>query len=98
MAGLANPPGRVRRELVALAPIELLGRAVQADDALLDEVQQRDVMTLVALRDRDDAAKVRVDHALLRSGVALLDALREVDLVGSRQQLVATGGVHEELQ
>src|SRR4051812_40255647 len=98
LAGLANPPGGVRRELVALAPVELLGRAVEADDTLLDEVQQRDVMALVALRDRDDEAKVRVDHALLGGGVALLDALREVDLVGGRQQLVAAGGVHEELQ
>src|SRR5262249_3848203 len=32
---LANPPGGVRRELVALAPVELLGGAVQADHALL---------------------------------------------------------------
>src|SRR5207244_10038399 len=37
LTGLANPPGRVRRELVALAPVELLSSAVQADDALLDE-------------------------------------------------------------
>src|SRR3954454_123687 len=98
LAGLAGPPRRVRRELVALAPVELLGGAVQADDALLDEVQQRDVMTLVALRDRDDEAEIRVDHALLRGSVAALDALCEVHLVGGRQQLVAAGGVHEELQ
>src|SRR4051794_19585723 len=98
LASLANPPGRVRRELVSLAPIELLGRAIETDDTLLDEVQQRDVMALVALRDRDDEAKVRVDHALLGGGVALLDALREVDLVGGGQELVPACGVHEELQ
>ena len=39
LAGLADPPGRVRRELEALAPVELLDRAVQADDAVLDQVQ-----------------------------------------------------------
>ena len=98
LAGLADPPGRVGRELVALAPVELLGGAVQADDALLDEVQQRHVVTLVALRDRDDEAEVRVDHPLLRGSVALLDALREVHLVGGGQQLVPAGRVHEELQ
>src|SRR5439155_26277769 len=75
LAGLADPPRRVRRELVALAPVELLGGAVQADDALLDEVQQRHVMTLIALRNRDDEPKVGVDHPLLRCSVALLDAL-----------------------
>ena len=55
-------------------------------------------MALVALRDRDDEAEVRVDHPLLRGGVALLDALREVHLVGSGQQLVPAGRVHEELE
>src|SRR5207247_8970060 len=39
---LADPPGRVRRELVAAAPVELLDRAVEAERALLDQVQERD--------------------------------------------------------
>ena len=43
-------------------------------------------------------SQVRVDHPLLRGGVTALDALREVDLVGSREQLVPAGGVHEELE
>ena len=59
LAGLTDPPGRVRRELVALAPVELLRGAVQADDALLDQVEERDVVALVALRDGDDEAEVR---------------------------------------
>ena len=46
-------------------------------------------MPAVALRDRYDQAQVRVDHPLLRGAVAALDALRERDLVGGRQQLVA---------
>ena len=55
-------------------------------------------MALVALRDRDDEAQVGVDHLLLRGEVALLDALRERNLVGGREQLVPARGVHEELQ
>src|SRR5438067_1305007 len=38
---LADPPGRVRRELEALAVVELLRRADQAERSLLDEVQER---------------------------------------------------------
>ena len=44
LAGLADPPGRVGRELEALAPVELLGGAVEADDPVLDQVAQRDAL------------------------------------------------------
>src|SRR5207248_1154463 len=98
LAGLADPPGRVGRELVALAPVELLDRPVQADDALLDQVQERHVMALVLPRDRDDEAEVRIDHALLGRAVAALDALRQLDLLGRGQQLVPSDLVQEELE
>src|SRR6478609_414415 len=98
LTGLANPPGRVRGELVPLAPVELLGRAVQADHALLDEVEKRYIVALIALGDRDDEAEVRVDHPLLRRKVALLDALGQSDLVGCREQAVLARSVHEELK
>src|SRR5882672_6155946 len=78
---LADPPGRVRRELEALPPVELLRRADQAENALLDEVAERDALRLVALRDRDDQPQVAVDHPLLGGHVALLDALRQLDLL-----------------
>jgi hypothetical protein len=52
----------------------------------------------VALGDRDDEAEVRVDHALLRREVAALDALRERDLVGRRQQRVLADLGEEQLQ
>ena len=45
-------------------------------------------MTAVALRDRDDEAQVRVDHALLGGEVATLDALRERDFLGGGEQVV----------
>src|SRR6188472_102864 len=89
LAGLADPPGRVRRELEPLAVVELLDRAVQADDAVLDQVEERHPVAAVALRDRHDEPQVRVDHPLLGREVAPLDALCERDLVGGRQQLVA---------
>src|SRR5581483_8526153 len=62
---LADPPRRVRRELVAAPPVELLDRAVEPERALLDEVEERNAETAVALRDRDDEAEVRLDHPAL---------------------------------
>src|SRR3954452_12258813 len=52
--GLADPPRRVRRELVAAAVVELLDGADEAERALLDEVQEREPAAEVALGDRDD--------------------------------------------
>src|SRR3954471_2901720 len=44
---LTDPQGRVRREAEALAPVELLRRADEAEHALLDEVVQGQPMALV---------------------------------------------------
>src|SRR3954471_1365714 len=95
---LADPPGRVRRELVATAPVELLDRAVQPERALLDQVQKRDAEAAVALRDRHDEAQVRLDHATLGAAVAPLDRLRQHDLFMGGQQLVLADVGQEELQ
>src|SRR5919204_611724 len=84
--GLADPPGRVRRELVAPPPVELLDRAVEPERPLLDEIEERHPEPAIPLRDRDDEAQVRLDHAPLRERVALLDPLRQRDLVGGRQK------------
>jgi hypothetical protein len=46
----------------------------------------------------DDEAQVRIDHALLRRGVAALDLLGELDLFGRREQLVVAELVHEQVQ
>src|SRR2546427_4452821 len=95
---LADPPGGVRRELVAAPPVELLDRAVQAERALLDQVEERHAESAVALGDRHDEPQVRLDHAPLRDRVAALDRLRERDLLGGVQQLVAADVGEEELQ
>jgi hypothetical protein len=84
--GLADPPGGVGRELVALAIVELLDRADQAERALLDQVEERQAAAEVALRDRDDEAEVRLDHLRLRAHLAALDPLGEVHLLVRRQQ------------
>ena len=95
---LADPERRVRRELVALAPVELLAGADQPEDALLDQVEQRQLLPLVLLRDRDDQAQVRVDEPLLRLEVAALDRLGDLDLLVGGQQRMPADLVEEELQ
>src|SRR4051794_12910599 len=95
---LADPPGGVRRELVAAAPVELLDGAVEAERSLLDQVEERHTQAAVALRDRDDEAQVRLDHATLCGRVATLDALREHHFLGGGEQLVASDVGEEELQ
>ena len=95
---LADPPGRVGRELVAAPPVELLDRPDQAQRALLDQVEERQALVAVVLRDRDDQAQVRLDHPLLRLHVAALDLLGELDLLRGGQQRMAPGLAQEELQ
>jgi len=75
-----------------------LGGADEAEDSLLDEVAERDALRLVALGDRHDEAQVAVDHPLLGEQVALLDALRELDLLRRGEQRVAAGLVEAHLE
>ena len=98
LAGLPNPPGRVRRELEPALPLELLDRADQPEHALLDQVEEGEALVAVVLGDRDDEPQVRLDHAALGRHVAPLDALGELDLVGGRQQGMTPDLAQEELQ
>jgi hypothetical protein len=95
---LADPVRRVGGELEAAAPVELLGGADQAEDALLDEVEQRHAVGRVALGDRDHEREVRGDHALLGRLVAVLDALGQLDLLVGGQQRVLAHLAQEERQ
>src|SRR5262245_51996055 len=72
--GLADPPGRVGRELVAAAILELVDGLHQADVAFLDQVEELQTTVRVLLRDRDHQPKIRLDHLLL--------GLRGLDLTG----------------
>ena len=95
---LADPPRRVGRELEALAVVELLRRADEADRPLLDQVEEGQALVAVALRDRDDEAQVRLDHRLLRRVLAALDPLRELDLLRRGQERHLADVLEEELQ
>ncbi|HEX9351062.1 MAG TPA: hypothetical protein VF877_07310, partial [Gaiellaceae bacterium] len=83
---LPDPPGRVGRELKALAIVELLDRTDQPERAFLDQVEEREAAAEVPLRDRDDEPEISLDHLRLRRQVPALDPLREVDLPVGRQQ------------
>jgi hypothetical protein len=62
---LPDPPGRVGRELVAAAVLELVDRLHQADVAFLDQVEELQAAVRVLLGDRDHEAQVGLDHLLL---------------------------------
>ncbi len=57
---LADPPGGVGGELVALGVVELLHSADQTEVALLDEIQKQHAATHIALGDRHDKTQVRL--------------------------------------
>ena len=63
---LADPPGRVGRELVAARHSNLSTAFIEADVALLDQVQELQAAVRVLLRDRDHEAQVRLDQLALR--------------------------------
>ena len=87
---LPDPPGRVGRELVALAVVELLDRTDEAERALLDQVEEGEPAAEVTLGDRDDETEVGLDHRRLRSHVATLDPLRERHLlIGGQERHLA---------
>src|ERR1035437_8771844 len=83
---LADPPGGVGRELVALAVVELLDRTDEAEVALLDQVEEQHAATDVALGDRHHEAQVGFDQLALGLHVAALDALGQRDLFFGREQ------------
>ena len=95
---LADPPGRVGRELESLAVVELLGRAHQPERALLDQVQERQALVAVVLGDRDDQTQVGLDHLLLGVEVTALDALGQLDLLLGGQQADLADVLEEQLQ
>ena len=72
--------------------------AYQPDRALLDQIEERQPLVAIPLRDRDDQAKVRLDHLLLRSMVAALDPLSQLDLLRRGEEIDLADVLEEELQ
>jgi hypothetical protein len=64
--GLANPPRRVGRKLVAAAPFEFIHGLHQADVAFLNQVEELQAAVGIFLRDGNHQAQVRFDQFLLR--------------------------------
>src|SRR3712207_5339946 len=95
---LPDPPRRVGRELEALAVVELLRRANQPERALLDEVEERESLVAVVLRDGDDEPQVGLDHLLLGVEIAALDPAREVDLLLGGEEPDLADVLQEELK
>ena len=96
--GLANPPGRVGRELEAHLVVELLDGADQAEVALLDQVEERDAGLRVVPRDRHHEPEIALDQPSLRRLVALVLAPGELALLGGRQQAAVADLAHVELE
>ena len=95
---LTDPQGRVGGEAEALAPVELLDRADEPKHALLDQVAEGQALALVPAGLGDHEAQVRVDHPILGDEVALLDALRQLDLLMRLEQGVLARLAQEQLQ
>ena len=95
---LANPPGRVGRELEPLAVVELLRSTDEADGALLDQVEKRQPLVAIVLRDRDHQPQVRLDHLLLGVQVPPPDPLGELNLLLGAQQPHPADALEEQLQ
>jgi hypothetical protein len=84
--GLPDPPGGVRRELVAHPVVELLHRPDEPEVPLLNEVEEGDARVHVVARDRHDEPQVRLDELALGGLVALVLPPRQLALLGRRQQ------------
>ena len=63
--GLADPPGGIGGELVALGVVELLHRLDEAQIALLDQIQEEHAAAHVPLGDGHHQAEVGLGQALL---------------------------------
>jgi hypothetical protein len=72
--------------------------AIEPERALLNQVEERDAVSAVPLRYRDDEPQVRLDHVLARSAIAAFDSLGERQLLDRREELVPADAFEEEMQ
>src|SRR5918994_2156866 len=84
---LTDPPRSIRREPKALLRVELLYSLHQTYVALLDEVLKGQPIAPVLLGHRDHEPQVLLDELLASPLVARLGPVRELYLLGVREQL-----------
>src|SRR5918995_1332445 len=84
---LTDPPRSIRREPKALLRVELLYGLHQTYVALLDEVLKGQPIAAVLLGHRDHEPQVLLDELLASPLVARLGPVRELYLLGVREQL-----------
>ena len=90
--GLADPPGRIRGELVPAPVFELVHRLHEADIAFLYQVEKQQSAIGVLLRDGNDQAQVGLHHFLFcLAHLCLTDGDLPVDFLDFRngKQVVA---------
>ena len=85
---LADPPDGVGDELDALGLVELVGRADEAEVALVDQIGERHALVLILLGDRHHEAEIAADQLVERLAVTRADALRELDFFFLRDQRI----------
>src|SRR5918997_233309 len=96
--GLADPPGRVGRELEAEAPVELLDGADQPEVPFLDQVQEGDASLRVVTRDRHHEPKIRLDQLRLGGLVSGVLAAGKLTLLLRGQEPAVTDRPHVQLE
>ena len=84
--GLANPPGGVGGELVALGVVEFLHGLQKAHVALLDQIQQLHAPAQVVLGHGDYQAEIGFHHAFFGLFVAFGDAFGQLQLLLGGEQ------------
>jgi hypothetical protein len=86
--GLSNPPDGVGDELDALGLVELVGRADEAEVALVDQVGEGHALVLILLGHGNDESQVAADQLVESLRFPDANPLRQVDLFLLRDQRV----------
>ena len=94
--GLADPPGGVGGELIALGVVELLHRLDEAQVALLDQIQEQHAAAHIPLGDGHHQTEVGLGQLLLGLA-ALLDVLFQLGQLVVGDGLAVFGGLVDAL-
>jgi hypothetical protein len=85
--GLLDPPRGVGRKLCAFGWVKAFHTFHQADIAFADQVQEGESQVFVVTGNLNHQLEVGLDHFFASFFVPFLNAKRELDLFGGRQQL-----------